>query len=141
MERADVDAWELLVRFHRRATTAMDASLGARFGRSLDDYDVLHQLREAGRPLRMTDLSARLLVANSSCNRIVGRLVDAGLVDRSPGPTDRREVLVQLTPEGRRLHRRMAAHHTRDIHTHLGASLTSSEVAGLARILATLVSD
>ena len=63
---SNIESWELLVRFQRRATTAMDASLQQHFGRSLDDYDVLHQLESAGRPLRMTDLARRLLVANSS---------------------------------------------------------------------------
>lgn len=130
-----IQAWELLVRFHRRAVQSMDASLRQRFDLSLDDYDVLHQLRQAEGPLRMTELANRLLVANSSCNRIVGRLVDRGLVVRQPGPSDRRQVLVELTAEGRRVHRRMAAVHTRDIGRHLDG-LDADGLAELERLLA-----
>lgn len=137
----DLRAWELLVRFHRRATGAMDASLRDRFGLSLDDYDVLHQLRLAGEPLRMTELAERLLVANSSCNRLVGRLVERGLVERQPGPTDRRQVLVGLTSDGRRLHRRMAATHTRDINRLMIGRMTTGERAAMEATLRRLLDE
>ncbi len=136
----DTTAWELLVRFQRGATRQMDASLQQHFGRSLDDYDVLHRLRSVGEPIRMTDLAQRLLVANSSCNRIVGRLVDLGLIERSAG-VDRREVRVALTTEGRRLHRRMAVRHTRDIRHHVTDRLTASEHDQLTVILQRLVDE
>ena len=122
-----VATWERLVRFHRLATREMDENLRARFGHSLDDYDVLHQISDHGAPIRMGELADRLLVANSSCNRIVGRLVEGGLVHRTHGERDRREVLVDLTPEGQRLRRRMAAVHTRDIDRLFGSRLSSSE--------------
>ena len=120
--------WERLVRFHRIATTEMDDNLRTRFGHSLDDYDVLHQMHTHGKPIRMGDLSAHLLVANSSCNRIVGRLVDGGFIGRLHDENDRRIVLVQLTPEGRRLRRRMAAAHTRDIERLVGTRLTEGQL-------------
>ena len=124
-----VRAWESMVRLHRSLTGSMDRSLRAGFGRSLDEYDVLHQLSTAAQPMRMGDLAQRLLVANSSCHRIVGRLVEGGLVERVRGDEDRREVLVALSAEGRRLHRRMAAHHGRDIETMFGARLRPDEQA------------
>lgn len=139
MTTVDTRAWELLVRFHRRTATAMDQSLREGTGHSLDDYDVLHQLAVAGEPLRMTDLATRLLVANSSCNRIVGRLADDGLLARRTGPVDRREVLVELTSLGRRLHRRMAVTHTRDIRTHVGDRLTEAEHRTLGDLLGRLL--
>jgi DNA-binding MarR family transcriptional regulator len=119
-----VDTWELLMRFHRRTTRAMDEHLQAEFGRSLDEYDALHQIRSHDGPVTMGELADRLLVAKSSCNRLVSRLVDDGLVERSAGASDRREVRVALTPDGRRLWRRMAAVHARDIERHLGDPLS-----------------
>jgi DNA-binding MarR family transcriptional regulator len=131
-EPSVVDTWERLVRFHRVATTAMDSNLRASFGRSLDDYDVLHQIHQHGDPIRMGDLAERLLVANSSCNRIVGRLVEAGLVARTHGtPHDRRVVQVELTAAGRALRRRMATVHTRDIRRLVGGVLDGDERANL----------
>ena len=119
-----VAIWERLLRFQRRAVREMDAHLVARFDQSLDAYDVLHQVARHGGPLRMGDLAERLLVAHSSCTRIVGKLVDSGHLARRPGETDRRQVLVELTPAGRSLHRRMAAVHTRDIRRLVEATLT-----------------
>lgn len=44
-------------------------------------------------------------VSAPSMTRTLGCLVDAGLVRREPHPTDGRQVLVSLTPEGERLAR------------------------------------
>jgi DNA-binding MarR family transcriptional regulator len=137
----DLRAWELLVRFHRRATRAMDANLRRRFDLGLDDYDVLHQLREADGPVAMTELAARLLVANSSCTRLVGRLVDRGVVERRSDPADGRQVLVTLTGEGRRLHRRMAAVHTRDIRALMVDRMSVAERQMVEAALARLADD
>ena len=126
-----VETWEHLARVHRAATAAMDEQLRERFGYSLDDYDVLHQIADHRAPINMGELASRLLVANSSCNRIVGRLEAAGLVERARSNTDRREVFAVLTAEGRRLRRRMAAVHTRDIDQLIGDPLTAPQLAQL----------
>lgn len=117
----------------------MDEHLRETCGHSLDDYDILHQIHQHGSPIRMGDLADRLLVANSSCNRIVGRLTEAGFVARHHGESDRREVFVELTAEGKRLRRRMAAVHTRDIQEMVGEPLSTAEHnnlnASLSRLL------
>jgi DNA-binding MarR family transcriptional regulator len=133
--------WERLVQFHRIATTAMDDSLRVNCGHSLDEYDVLHQMHSHGEPIRMGALAERLLIANSSCNRMVGRLVEAGFIARVHGENDRRNVLVQLTAEGRRLRRRMAVAHTRDIDRLVGIRLSTSALANLDAALDTLLSE
>ena len=136
-----IRAWERLVRFHRTSTTAMDENLRAQFGRSLDEYDVLHQISAHGSPIRMGALAERLLIANSSCNRVVGRLVDAGLVTRLHRGTDRRNVLVDLTSDGRRLRRRMAVIHTRDIERLFGSPLSTDEVTHLDEAFRSLLAE
>jgi DNA-binding MarR family transcriptional regulator len=133
--------WERLVQFHHIATTAMDDSLRTGCGHSLDEYDVLHQMHSHGEPIRMGALAERLLIANSSCNRMVGRLVEAGFITRIDGENDRRNVLVQLTPEGRRLRRRMAVAHTRDIDRLVGIQLSTSALADLDGALDTLLAE
>jgi DNA-binding MarR family transcriptional regulator len=110
-----VEAWERLVRFFRTTTDAMDRHLRDRTGHSLDDYDVLHQIAVHDGAIRMGELAEGLMVAKSSCHRLVARLVEEALIERTPGLTDRREVFVELTTAGRRLHRTMAVIHTRDI--------------------------
>lgn len=117
----------------------MDAGLREGFSRSLADYDVLYQLRAADRPLRMGELADRLLVANSSCHRIVDRLAEDGLVERSHGDLDRREVYIALSTEGQRLQRRMALAHGRDIRRLFTDQLTSDERELLQSVFARLV--
>ena len=134
-----VDIWERLVRFHRLAVAEMDETLRTRFGHDLTEYDVLHQVSTHGRPIRMGELADRLLIANSSCHRIVGRLVEAGLLERFPGEVDRREVLIGLTTQGRRLRRRMAAVHTRDVERLVGESLPPRDRATFDRTLRKLL--
>lgn len=140
-DRSTIDTWELLVRYHRTTTTAMDQHLQATFSHSLDDYDVLHQISVHGGPIRMGDLAENLLVANSSCNRVVGRLVDSGFIERSHGESDGRVVLVDLTRAGRSLRRRMAAVHTRDIEARFGAPLTPTEVGDIDTLLRRLLAN
>ena len=138
-DRAGIATWEGLVRYQRAALRAMDEHLRSEFGHPLEDYDVLHQTAVHDGPIRMGELAERLLVANSSCTRIVGRLVAAGLVERRRGRHDRREVLVVLTPAGRGLHRRMAAVHTRDIQRHFSARLSDAALEGLDRAVGALL--
>lgn len=142
VEQVEVtEAWGRLVRFHRAATRAMDANLRARFGRSLDDYDVLYQVRSHREPITMGDLARRLLVANSSCNRIVGRLVDDGLLERTRDIDDRREIRVRLTSAGRHEWRRMAVLHTRDIERLVGSRLSTQRLKQLDAALRELLDD
>ena len=47
------------------------------------------------------------------CSRIVGKLETAGLVRRTQGPDDRREVRVEITTAGSRLHDRLRAQRSR----------------------------
>ena len=140
-DRGIVDTWERLVRYHRTTTTAMDQRLRAAFGHSLDDYDVLHQISVNGGPIRMGDLAENLLVANSSCNRIVARLVERGLVERSHADSDGRVVLVDLTRAGNTLRRPMAVQHTRDIGSRFGALITPAELAVIDAVLRRMVAE
>ena len=53
-----------------------------------------------GRPATIGELAERLQIAHHSAVELVGRLVDRGLVARTRGAADRRQVLLTLTPEG-----------------------------------------
>jgi DNA-binding MarR family transcriptional regulator len=46
------------------------------------------------------DLAEHLMLKNHSAVELVGRLVKAGLVIRTPSPEDRRRICVRLTPKG-----------------------------------------
>lgn len=64
-------------------------------------FSVLVRLEEAPRtPGELADIER---VSAPSMSRTVAAIVDRGLVERTPDPSDRRQVILSLTPEGRRL--------------------------------------
>ena len=85
-------------------------------------------------PMRMKELAERTGVTTGTLTVLVDRLEQKGLVQRVPHETDRRSILVVLTPEGRahfeehdKLHARLTAD--------LTASLSAEEMDRLARLL------
>ena len=67
------------------------------------EFDVLAALRRAGAPYELSPgrLLRETLVTSGTMTNRVDRLVARGFVTRLPDPTDRRGVLVRLTPTGR----------------------------------------
>jgi DNA-binding MarR family transcriptional regulator len=132
-----LEAWEAWLRAHRVLLATLDRELrdGARL--SVDDYDVLVQLARAPEQRRkMSQLADALLLARSSCTRIVGRLEDRGWVERRTDADDGRIVWATLTTAGRRVQRRAAVVHLAGVQQHFGRHLTERDAAsitGLAR--------
>ncbi len=65
-------------------------------------FFVLVAVHSQGRPAMRT-LSQNLQVSMPTMSGIVERLVQAGYAQRVNHPQDRRQVLVELTPQGRRI--------------------------------------
>jgi len=81
---------------------ASDRSL-APWGLTVSQAPVLVILREAGRPIMITEVARRLLLETPSVTTMVDRLTERGLVERVKDPKDRRKTLVALTRKGKRL--------------------------------------
>jgi DNA-binding MarR family transcriptional regulator len=89
---------------------------------------VMAARNERGIPLK--DLAAEMMLAPNGAVQLVDRMVKQDLVRREPSPTDRRSVLLVLTPQGRRTLRRLATNHVAELLTqraHLIASLDHLE--------------
>ena len=72
----------------------------------------VHGLPEAVRPT-IREIASRLFIQHHSAVELVNRLETTGAIARHPGPEDKREVWVKLTPAGRAiLHRLALAHKT-----------------------------
>ena len=106
-ERPDLDvaALALLARLFRAADLA-DAVLGqqlAAHGLQPGWFDLLAALRRAGEPyaLTPTQLMRTMMLSSGGMTKRLDRLVDAGLVERTPDPSDRRGTLVKLTGRGK----------------------------------------
>ncbi|MFF2376395.1 MarR family winged helix-turn-helix transcriptional regulator [Streptomyces xiamenensis] len=67
------------------------------------EFDVLTALRRAGTPYQLSPgaLLTQTLVTSGTMTNRIDRLAKKGLVERLPDPSDRRGVLVRLTPSGR----------------------------------------
>jgi DNA-binding MarR family transcriptional regulator len=101
----DVTALALLARLFRTAQLA-DAALGrqlAAHGLQPGWFDLLAALRRAGEPyaLTPTQLMRTMMLSSGGMTKRLDRLVDAGLVERTPDPNDRRGTLVRLTGRGK----------------------------------------
>ena len=74
----------------------------ARYGITRADFDVLATLRRSGAPHQLSPsaLTASLMLTSGGITGRIDRLERAGLVRRTPDPTDRRGQQVTLTPEG-----------------------------------------
>ncbi len=131
-------AWSALLVAHRRLTTEMDRELRDRTGMDLDEYDVLYQLHAAGRPVRMGELADRVLITRPTVTRLVGRLVDQGLVERTGDAEDRRTVRVSLSQAGRARLAEAAVVHGDGIARLVGGPLDGHDAAALAAALESL---
>ena len=107
-ERPDLDVTplEVLSRVSRLARR-LDLARGEAFevhGLEGWEFDVLSALRRAGAPYELSpgQLVAETLVTSGTMTNRVDRLTARGLVERHPAPSDRRGVIVRLTPTGMR---------------------------------------
>jgi len=91
-------------------------------------------------PLRMADIAARLEVVPRTVTPMVDGLETAGLVRRRSDPDDRRSVLVEPTPEGRRL-LALLAEARRATAAQAFSALSPDERATLAELLVRLCTD
>ena len=105
---------------------------------TLDEYDVLYQLRRAGRPLRMSELASRVLISRPSTTRVVEHLVQRGWLERRHEDTDRRVVLVGLTAQGKRAQTRAGGLHLDGIARLVEAPLAGHEPGRVAAALRAL---
>ena len=65
------------------------------------DYEVLAALRRSHpTPLRPQDLADRVMISAPGMTGRLDRLENAGLITRTPHPTDRRSTLISITPSG-----------------------------------------
>jgi len=135
--RQDVplELWVVLARAFDAVERHSRASI-ARFGVGTTEFGVLEVLYHKGE-LPVCEVQRRILVESSSTTYVVDKLVARGLVRRRPGKRDRREVLLALTPAGRRLIARIFPPHAAAMRQAVGG-LSPRRQAQALRLLRTL---
>jgi DNA-binding MarR family transcriptional regulator len=101
-------ASRLLVAISARSIGLVDETI------TIPQFRTLVILANRG-PINLATLAGLLGVQPSATGRMVDRLVAAGLIDRLPHPTSRRELLAALTRRGRDVVRRVTAHRRAEI--------------------------
>jgi DNA-binding MarR family transcriptional regulator len=86
------------------------------FGLKFIDYSVLRVLQLSGPPYELTtgEIGDTVLRSSGGMTQIVDRLERADLVERVPDSSDRRKVVVRLTPAGRELAQRASTAYARE---------------------------
>jgi DNA-binding MarR family transcriptional regulator len=121
-------ASRLLVAISARSIALVDDSI------TIPQFRTLVILSNEG-PVNLSTLSGLLEVRPSTTGRMVDRLVGAGLIDRRPHPTSRRELMAALTPRGREVVRKVTVNRRRQI-SEIVEKMPPRERRGLVRALA-----
>jgi MarR family transcriptional regulator, organic hydroperoxide resistance regulator len=89
-----------------RAAAVLRRGLAARFeatGLTMAQYNVLRILRGSPEGLPTLQIRRRMLEESAGITRLVDKLTQAGLIERSREGSDRRRVLCRITGKGLRL--------------------------------------
>lgn len=105
------------------------------FGLTLQQYNVLRILRgQHPNPVKVSDITERMLDKMSNASRLVDKLVAKRLVLRTECPSDRRAVDVVITEQGMALLKRLDVHQTEWDRMQSG-KLTEDEAVHLSQLL------
>jgi DNA-binding MarR family transcriptional regulator len=97
---------ELLFYAYRDFTAEPDAML-ARYGFGRAHHRVIHFVDRYPQ-MTVSDLLGILHITKQSLSRVLSQLVRQGFIVQKPGPRDRRQRLLELTPKGVELERQLS---------------------------------
>ncbi len=103
--------WLQLLKASKHIENEIRERMRRELNSTLPRFDVLATLSKSGAGLKMSKLSAELMVSNGNVTGIVDRLVSENLVERVAIKGDRRATLVRLTPKGAAEFSKMAVVH------------------------------
>lgn len=128
--------WVRLIRAQDKIVRKVEAAVKAKGLPPIAWYDVLLELsREGGRKLRPVELEKELLVAQYNLSRLLDRMEAAGLIERIACPGDGRGQMIQLTPEGRAMQKRIWPAYRDAIAELVAPDLPERDLEQLAKLL------
>ena len=115
--------WLFLLKCAKRLEQEMSVRFREEFQSSLSRFDVLAHLYLAGAEGLSTSLLAgRLLASQGNITRLLDRMMQDGLIERSSDASDRRMNKIRLSAGGAELFARMAPAHEQWSHEILGTT-------------------
>ncbi len=110
-EKQRLRLWLRLLKVSRSIEAELRERLRINYKSTLPRFDVMAALYRQQEGLKMSELSAALMVSNGNVTGIIERLVGEDFVERTPIPNDRRAMRVRLTKKGRSDFAKMAEVH------------------------------
>jgi DNA-binding MarR family transcriptional regulator len=142
LKPSEMRAWTAFLNAQASLLRQLEAELMEKEDMTLAEFDVLIQLGMVpDRRLRMTELSDRVRLSHSGVTRLVDRMTQAGLVERTRCDSDRRGTFASLTAVGKARLRRARPVHLRGIREHFGKRLSASQLSAVAEALEPLARD
>jgi DNA-binding MarR family transcriptional regulator len=128
--------WSALTAAHAIVTERLGLALMDATGLSINDFEVLSRLPGVPPPgLRLGDLQEFVRLSQPALSRTAARLENRGLLRRAGDPTDRRGIVLTITPAGQGLLRRAAAVHAQTVRSSLLDRLSPEQRDQLADLL------
>ena len=129
---------ELLFFAYRDFTAEPDAIL-ARYGFGRAHHRVIHFVGRHPQ-LTVTELLEILRITKQSLNRVLAQLVQREFILQRPGPRDRRQRLLELTPKGHELERQLSEpQRIRIAHAYRQAGIQA--VGGFRKVLLAIIAS
>jgi DNA-binding MarR family transcriptional regulator len=129
--------WLRLLSCSTQIEQSIRTLLRSQFGTTLPRFDYMAQLNRFPEGLRMTSLSSHLMVTGANVTGLTDQLVAEGWVERVDDPSDRRALIVRMTPAGKAWFDRVAVEHERWLVDLLGG-LGTRDIKQLHQLLGKL---
>lgn len=134
-----MEAWVRLLRTHAALSRSLNAQLAAEHGLTINDYEALLLLDEAGeRGLRRTDLAQSIQLTASGVTRLLEGLEASGLVGKRECSEDARVTWAVITDAGRDKLAASSCSHVAAITELFSERYTHEELAQLSELLGRL---
>ncbi|MEX1170108.1 MAG: MarR family transcriptional regulator [Chloroflexota bacterium] len=128
--------WRAFLLAHARIVRRLDEELRAEHDLTIGEYDALVTIAQAPeRRIRMRQLADEVILSKSGVTRLIDRLVDDGLVERSACLSDARGAEAVLTELGLDRLRAASKTHLRGISEHFLAALGTDELDAVERTM------
>jgi DNA-binding MarR family transcriptional regulator len=134
--RYKVAVWRSLMEVHQAVLQEIEHDLANAHSLSGTEFDTLINIPSQG--IRFNDLREQVILSQSALSRLVTRLEQRGLVQRSSSANDLRGVEVELTPEGKNLRRKAARTNAAAVKRAFADHLTKTELDSLYKTFSRL---
>jgi DNA-binding MarR family transcriptional regulator len=134
LDKPSFIAYYGLLQLQARTFEPMARDLEARTGLPASWYEVLACLQGKEEGQRMNELADTLLISRGGATKLIGRLEEAGYVERVTPKTDRRATFAKLTPAGEEAVNRAHPVQIALVEEHFGQHVDAEDLAHLTRI-------